>query len=93
MLHICYHYSLKTPNWILKIYDIYKGLHGVKKKISAANKTFSSIRSVPAVRGAWRAVGGASLLPTEECGELGGSVLGSGFSFPGTLNGTLNTFC
>lgn len=52
------------------------------KKITAANKSFSSIRGVRAARGARRAmVGGASLLPTEERGELGGDVLGNSFSF------------
>lgn len=51
------------------------------KKITAANKSFSSIRGVRAARGARRAMGGASLLPTEERRELGGDALGNSFSF------------
>lgn len=72
MLHICYCYSLKTPNWILKIYDIYKGLHGVEKK------SLQQIRpphpsEVCELSEEPREPGGAGV--SEEHGELGEAVL------------------
>lgn len=93
MLRVCYRYSLKTRNWLLKIYDTYKGLYGVKKEQQQIGPSHPSemCELSEGPEEVWRE---PLCLPVEEDGELGGTSLGETASpLAHMLSGNLNTFC